>query len=218
VSGPANLLVFESGTLIMDALRDAEFRVTRVSFEYALQKVQAVKPAALLAHLEPPVLGEHEIVGSVAMFTEVPVLVVTSRCDERRTVSLLKAGAQGYLFEEDVRLSLRSALDDLLCGGTPMSRDVSRLVLERARRHSTKLTAVAPGASAPPPAARLGERKIHVLQMLAKGLTYDQIGTGLGISVNTVRSHVREIYEALQVSSKVEAVMVAVELGLIERR
>jgi DNA-binding NarL/FixJ family response regulator len=54
--------------------------------------------------------------------------------------------------------------------------------------------------------------------MLAKGLSYDQIGVALDISVNTVRSHVREIYAALEVTSKVEAVMVGIELGLIESR
>jgi DNA-binding NarL/FixJ family response regulator len=51
--------------------------------------------------------------------------------------------------------------------------------------------------------------------MLARGLSYDQIGLALDISINTVRSHVRGIYEALEVSTKVEAVMAAVERGII---
>jgi DNA-binding NarL/FixJ family response regulator len=152
----------------------------------------------------------------MARATIAPVLLVTSRTGERRIVELLKAEAAGLLFEEDVESRLIAAIPELVKGGTPLSNDVSHLVMARARRHSSQL--IAQVSPTRPPSALLAGRKREILGMLAKGLSYDQIGVALDISVNTVRSHVREIYAALEVTSKVEAVMVGLELGIIESR
>ena len=63
----------------------------------------------------------------------------------------------------------------------------------------------------------MGARKREILERLAQGLSYHQIGLALGISVNTVRTHVREIYEALGASTKVEAVLAAMECGILPK-
>jgi DNA-binding NarL/FixJ family response regulator len=143
----------------------------------------------------------------------VPLLVVTERGSDREVLAALRAGATGCLFREDLGRRLVPAIHEALEGGAPMSRAVANMVLTRARRHSSaQMKAV---QRAPEPPLELGERKREIIAMLARGLSYDQIGLALDISINTVRSHVRGIYEVLEVSTKVEAVMAAVERGII---
>lgn len=65
--------------------------------------------------------------------------------------------------------------------------------------------------------APLTPRQQEILRLLSAGHSYEQIGLALDLSVNTIRSHLRTIYDRLGASTKVEAVMIGVELGLIER-
>jgi DNA-binding NarL/FixJ family response regulator len=154
------------------------------------------------------------MIGKLAKdWSGVPLLVVTERASDREVLAALRAGATGCLFREDLERRLVPAIHEALEGGAPMSRTVANMVLTRARRHSSaQMKAV---RREPEPFVELGERKREILGMLARGLSYDQIGMALDISINTVRSHVRDIYEVLEVSTKVEAVMAAVERGII---
>jgi DNA-binding NarL/FixJ family response regulator len=143
-----------------------------------------------------------------------PLLVISRPLPEHRVTELIKAGAAGYLFAEDAH-RLPAAVHEMLRGGVPMSPPVSRLVMGRARRSSSQMAAVRP------PTVNVTDivtdRQREILNLLANGHSYDDIGTALDLSVNTVRSHVRMLYERLGVSTKVEAVVVALELGIVER-
>lgn len=217
--GTLRLLLVETGDLLERTCSGQGYGLTRVVGRgEALATVKRLRPAATIVHLEPPQENEASFVRAMARATIAPVLLVTARTGERRIVDLLKAEAAGLLFEEDLAARLLGSIPELVKGGTPLSNEVSHLVMARARRHSSQLIATAEVAHANPPATRLAGRKREILGMLAKGLSYDQIGVALDISVNTVRSHVREIYAALEVTSKVEAVMVGLELGLIESK
>jgi len=159
-------------------------------------------------------MGLMVIARAVQDFSQVPILVVAEHATDREVLEALRAGAKGCLFREDLARRLVPALHDALEGGAPMSRAVANMVLERARRHSSaQMRAVRREPCEPSPL--MGERKREIIGMLARGLSYEQIGQALDISINTVRSHVREIYDVLEVSTKVEAVMVAVERGII---
>jgi DNA-binding NarL/FixJ family response regulator len=219
VLGTLRLLLVENGDLLERACAGQGYGLTRIVVRgEALATVKRLRPAAALVHLEPPQESEASFVRAMARATIAPVLLVTARTSERRIVELLKAEAAGLLFEEDVPARLVGSIPELVKGGTPLSNEVSHLVMARARRHSSQLMAAAETSQARAPSVVLAGRKREILGMLAKGLSYDQIGVALDISVNTVRSHVREIYAALEVTSKVEAVMVGLELGLIDSR
>jgi DNA-binding NarL/FixJ family response regulator len=144
----------------------------------------------------------------------IPVMVVSPPVPEEPATQLLKAGINGYLFTQDVRF-LPTSVRELARGGVPMSPPVSRLVLQRARRSSSSMAAVRPQSAAAQ--NLLSARQREILALLQRGHSYDDIGTALGLSVNTVRSHLRIIYERLGAASKVEAVMIGMELGLLER-
>lgn len=96
-----------------------------------------------------------------------------------------------------------------------MSDAVSRLVLGRARRSSAKMAAVI--SMAPVARGLLTSRQREILTLLAAGHSYEDIGVALTLSVNTIRTHVRTLYERLGASTKVEAVVAAIDLGLIPR-
>lgn len=133
---------------------------------------------------------------------ELPVLVLTVASSEARILAALRVGACGYLLKEDLGSRLVTAIGEALAGGVPMSRAVARVVLSQVR-----------GRGAPGPA--LTPRELSIVEMLSRGHSYEDVATGLGISVNTVRSHVRSLYDKLEVSSKTEAVMEALRRGFI---
>lgn len=133
-------------------------------------------------------------------------LVVTSAATRAHVLGALRAGACGYLLKDELAERLVIALREMLAGGMPISPEAAAFVLERFR-------AEAPSAEARPPTPK--ERE--TLQLLARGFTYAQIAASLGVSINTVRSHVSSAYGKLQASNMAEAVMLALREGWIER-
>jgi DNA-binding NarL/FixJ family response regulator len=145
---------------------------------------------------------------------DMPVLVISKPAPTERAIDVIKAGASGYLFTKDAE-QLPSSVRELARGGVPMSDTISRLVLQRARRSSAKMAAVrVPGPDA---TQILSDRQREILRLLQGGHSYEHIGVALGVSVNTVRSHLRTIYDRLGVTTKVEAVMIGIELGILGR-
>lgn len=189
--------------------------VTAISFAEAMLAVVETRPAAVVAALAHPEASDAEALKQLVTRADAaPVLVITHPVSTERAVELIKAGAGGYLFTPDARY-LATSVRELLRGGVPMSEPISRLVMQRARKSSAKLAAVRLGD--PSASDLLTERQREILKFLQHGHSYGDIGVALGLSVNTVRSHVRTIYERLGAATKVEAVMVAMELGIIDR-
>jgi DNA-binding NarL/FixJ family response regulator len=151
-------------------------------------------------------------------FGNIPVLLISAPSSERIVTEFIKAGAGGYLFSAESHYA-PTAVRELVRGGAPMSLPVSRIVLGRARRNSQELPAVIPPPSPPPPLpagdVRLTPRQQQILELLAGGHSYDDIGLALDLSVNTVRSHVKALYERLGASTKVEAVLIGIERHML---
>ena len=216
--GVVHLLVVDlDGSLETTGLdREASFQLTTVSTLAAAGTVLAhQKPRALVVLFgdpSPDDIGELRSLGP--KLSGAPVLAISRPVGEARATQMLKAGAGGYLFSDDASIA-PDAVRELLNGGVPMSAPVSRLVLGRARRSSTQMQAVLPTAQ-PVAGAPLTPRQQEILRLLSAGHSYEQIGLALDLSVNTIRSHLRTIYDRLGASTKVEAVMIGVELGLID--
>jgi DNA-binding NarL/FixJ family response regulator len=135
-------------------------------------------------------------------------LVVTVFGDEEHVVSAIEAGASGYLLKDSSGDELLAAARDLLAGGSPISPMVARLVLNRLR----------PGREKPvlESDVELTEREAQILGYVAKGFSFADICGLLGITTNTVKTHVNRIYRKLAVHSRGEAVYEATRLGLID--
>ncbi|HEX4339304.1 MAG TPA: response regulator transcription factor [Polyangiaceae bacterium] len=213
---PRVLLVGLDGGIGRTALQtDHELTLSVVdTFERAQRELSRFDPDAIVIAFSDPPFEHVAELKRIRAAASMPILVISRPVGEQRVTELIKAGASGYLFAADAP-RLPDAIRELLRGGVPMSEPVSRLVLGRARRSSAKMAAVRPQTAM---AERLlTERQREILKHLANGHSYDDIGLALNLSVNTVRSHVRTIYERLGASTKVEAVVAAIELRLIDR-
>ncbi len=217
-SRPVRVLLLErDGGVVHQLLaRDPSLyvRVT-LTFEAASAALRDAPADALVVALGQPTVDEGARLKQLLRGLHgVPSLVMFDPVDDERVVGLIKAGAGGYLFRSDAPF-LVTALRELLRGGAPMSAAISRLVMQRARRSSATMAAVNPHEG--PATKLLTPRQREILKLLQFGHSYEAIGVALSLSVNTVRSHVRVIYDRLGAASKVEAVMVALELGILEK-
>lgn len=197
-------------------LRNVELvvdRSFRVELAYSVGEALAVRDAPDVAFVDlglPDGDGVELVRRLQQRWPETPLIVLTVARADHRVLAAFNAGARGYLLKEDVGDRLTYAVDEALAGGAPMSASVARRVL--------RLLARVPEAAAAPDGEPLTERELNVVQMLASGCSYVQAGASLSISVNTIRTHVRNVYKKLAVSSKTEAVMAALRLGLLNPR
>ena len=119
--------------------------------------------------------------------------------DDEKVFEALAAGASGYLLKKTPIAKIGDSLVELYEGGSPMSTQIARKVINRLRGHesTTELTV-------------LTARENEVLQLLAKGLLYKEIAHQLSISPYTVRQHIHNIYDKLHVQNRTEAVNKAI--------
>lgn len=132
------------------------------------------------------------------------ILVITVFGDAAHVVAAIEAGATGYLLKDCSLEHINEHLNYLRLGGSPLSPRVARLLIRRQAG-----SAASPQTGEPPPAAakgQLSERELEVLTGIAKGFSYAEVAEALSISANTVRTHVRRIYDKLAVNSGSEAV------------
>jgi len=122
---------------------------------------------------------------------EIQILMSTVYEDDSNLFESLKAGASGYLLKKTAPVKLLEAITEVTKGGSPMSGQIARKVIASFQEKAT------PDGLTP--------REREVLKALALGLRYKEIASDMAISMETVRSHVRHIYEKLQVQSRVEA-------------
>lgn len=122
--------------------------------------------------------------------------MVLSVYDDADTVfKALKAGATGYILKNTEAAKLIEALRDLRKGGSPMSNQIARKVVNTFQQEFEYMDAK----------ENLSDREREVLQWLSKGFSYKEIGQKLFISVETVRTHIRNIYEKLHAGNKRDA-------------
>ena len=150
---------------------------------------------------------------AVGRATPIEVAAMTVFGDEAHVMGALEAGATGYLLKDGDPEAMLQAVRELHAGGSPISPSIARHVLRRLREPAARAAAEAVETGDTP--ALLTPRETMVLQQIAKGYSYDEISTTLGISVHTVTTHIKHIYRKLAVRSRGEAVFEAMQLGLI---
>jgi len=145
------------------------------------------------------------------------VMVVTIFGDEQHVLASIEAGATGYLLKDATEPEIVEQIRVLRAGGSPISAVIARQLL---RRFSAWGAARADDARRDAEAAEgecnLSPREREVLQLCAKGYSYDEIATLLGVTRHTVTSFIKRIYKKLQVHSKTEAVYEARRMGFLD--
>jgi DNA-binding NarL/FixJ family response regulator len=133
-----------------------------------------------------------------------PVVMLTIYGDDRRIFAALCAGACGYLLKNTPPVRLLESIREVLDGGSPMSPEVARRVVELVRKTAPPTQGV----------TQLTPHELRLLGLLVEGHSYKTAGAELHVSINTIRSYIRSIYEKLHVHSKSEAVAKALRHDL----
>lgn len=150
---------------------------------------------------------------------EVDVMVITVFGDEAHVLAAIEAGATGYLLKDGTAAYVCDSIRQLLAGGSPISPAIARHLLRRfVQPPAAGAAARAPANAEPAPRSLLTPKEVEVLQQIAKGFSYAEIASALGVTVHTVTTHIKHLYRKLAVRSRGEAVFEAVQLGLIEVR
>lgn len=175
------------------------------SMEEALRLLPDARPDVAMVDLGLP--GMSGIEGTRVLRERSPatqVLILTVHDDDAHVFEAICAGAAGYLLKDTPPPALAAAVRELASGGAPMSPSIARRVVTMFHR-------VAP----PVPDQRLSPRETEVLDLLAQGHSYKTAAAALALGIDTVRFHVRHIYDKLHVHSKSAAVRAALRQGLI---
>ena len=175
----------------------------------ALARLAARRPDVLLVGLPLRDMSGVEFVRAAKRaLASCQILLVAAPGSEEVLIVAIEAGAAGCVLEPcDARELVAHALK-LRAGGSPLSPLVARKLVERLHARTPVHTAAA---------AALTARESDVVCLLANGLSYSQIGDKLGVSLNTVGSHIKNAYRKLDVHSATAAVMRAVELQMPDR-
>lgn len=172
--------------------------------EAALAKLPETKPNVVLMDINLPGMSGVEAVKKLKpVLPETQFVMLTVYEDADHIYNALAAGATGYLLKETPRQELLKALEDVHHGGSPMTSNIARKVVQSFGHTS-------PAASAD---GDLSPREQEVLDLLARGYLYKEIAERLNISVPTVNTYVRRVYEKLHVRSRAQAVAKYVHLG-----
>lgn len=167
-------------------------------------------PDIVLMDIEMPGMSGIEAVRIIKKeLPHVQVLMQTVFEDDERVFDSICAGASGYILKNHMNTRLIDAILEMQYGGSPMSPAIARKVLNKLREAKQE------AAPADTPDYHLTPREKEVLTCLVNGLSYKMIGAKLFISYETVRSHVKNIYEKLHVASLTEVVAKAINQRIV---
>jgi DNA-binding NarL/FixJ family response regulator len=165
--------------------------------EAALQHLPVDRPDVVLMDINMAGMDGIECVRRLkTLLPQVQIVMLTVYEDPEQIFKALAAGATGYLLKRLEPDELLQAIRDVSAGGSPMSNSIARKVVgsfQEANQAGEKQNLLSP-------------REQTVLDCLAQGLAYKQIADQLGISINTIRTHLRHTYEKLHVQSRTQAV------------
>ena len=195
---------------ISQLLADSGAFVLLGSFPNALQAdkhVKDLKPEVILMDIDMPggVNGVDAVKKIRAFDRQTPIIMLTVFDDQTNVLEAVFAGASGYLLKKHLSDHLADSIRDVLSGGAPMSPNVARMVIASMHKYP----------SSTGNEYQLTSRETEILAALAQGTGYKAISARLFISVDTVRSHIKNIYQKMQVHSQLEAVARGRDAGII---
>ncbi len=200
----------EGLALLIDGTPGLSVRGSFGTMEDALRAFSSEAPDVCLCDIGLPGMSGIEGVRKLKLLSPATqVLMLTVHADSDSVFEAVCAGACGYLLKDTPPARLVEAIRELHGGGAPMSPEIARKVVATFAKVPPLRTLDA-GAS-----AELSPREIELLELFAQGHGYKTAARALGLSIDTVRFHVRNVYAKLHVHSKSEAVMQALRRGIV---
>jgi DNA-binding NarL/FixJ family response regulator len=195
-----------------DSLRDSIAMLLQDTADFALvgsymhcldviENIEETKPDVVIMDIDMPGMNGIEGVKLIRRkFPTVQILMLTVFDDDEKVFAAIKAGADGYILKNAEPQNLLNAISEVFNGGVPMAPGIARKVLHQ-------FQAILPDEQKD---YRLSLREKEVLGLLVDGLSYKMIAGKLNITYDTVRAHMKKIYEKLHVASMTEAVAKAI--------
>lgn len=164
-------------------------------------QLKTAHPDLILMDIDMPGMTGIEAVKKIrAAGLETPILMLTVFDDNEHVFDAIRSGATGYLLKKHIASRLFSALDEIRTGGAPMSPSIARMVISSMQTKPSQKDRY-----------NLTAREKEILGSLSKGNSYKLIAAEFDISIDTVRTHIKNIYEKLRVHSQTEAVSKALK-------
>jgi DNA-binding NarL/FixJ family response regulator len=164
--------------------------------EEAMEKLPGLCPDVALMDINLPGISGIEVVRRLkTQCSNTQFIMSTVYEDDESIFESLKAGASGYLLKKTAPAKILDSIIEVYHGGSPMSGQIARKVIASFQQKDT-----IDGSEL------LTQREKEILKSLAKGLRYKEIAAEFNIGIETVRSHARNIYEKLQVQSRMDAI------------
>lgn len=187
----AGLITYSEQFLLLGSFADA----TDVEAQ-----VKTFRPDIILMDIDMPRLNGIEAVKKIRVFNStVNILMLTVFDDTGNVLDAICAGASGYLLKKHLSDRLLDAMKEMNEGGAPMSPGVARMVIGSMQQ----------SVESPQDKYHLSPREKEILVSLSKGNSFKMIAAGFSIGVETVRTHIKRIYEKMQVHSQTEAIFKA---------
>jgi DNA-binding NarL/FixJ family response regulator len=205
-----NKNIRESITMLLKTVK--EFEVVG-SFSHVLDCMDDTRechPDVILMDIEMPgMTGIEAVLKLKKEFPHIQILMQTVFEDDERVFDSICAGASGYILKNHLNVKLVEAIREMQFGGSPMSPSIARKVLNKMQSVQQHIK---PEQA---PEYNLTPREKEVLACIVEGLSYKMIADKLFISYETVRSHVKKIYEKLHVASLTEVVAKAINQRIV---
>jgi len=205
-----SVLIFEDNALLRESMSSLialkEDLHLAGAFENVLSAkahVTTLKPDIILMDIDMPGMTGIEAVKQIRTFNAaIPIIMLTVFDDNIHVLDAIRAGASGYLLKKHLSTKLFDSIDEVLSGGAPMSPSIARMVIGSMQKTSNNPYQLTP-------------REKEILTSLSQGNSYKIIALQSEISLDTVRTHIKKIYEKLQVHSQTEAVSKAIHEKLV---
>jgi DNA-binding NarL/FixJ family response regulator len=173
--------------------------------EKALRQLKENLPDVILMDISMPGMNGIECVKKItAKNSEIKIIMLTVYEEEQKIFDSLRAGASGYILKRSSLQEILSSIKEVMNGGGPMSPVIANKVLNYFNKSGKKSKEI-----------NLTNRENEILKELVEGHSYKKISEKLFISLDTVRSHIKGVYQKLHVNSKTEAVAKALKENLL---
>ena len=208
---PLSVLLYEDDELLRSSLKSMislnEGFQCLAAFGIVLEAVDQIQqygPDLVFMDIDMPEMTGIEALKKVRQSNpDLPIIMLTVFDDNTHVLDSIFAGASGYLLKKHISTRLFDAIEEVLAGGAPMSPSIARMVIDSMRQKPAENN------------YKLTSREKEILTSLSQGNSYKMIAAEFDISLDTVRTHIKKIYEKLQVHSQTEAVSKAINEGLV---